>query len=182
MAYCPSCGTANDDNAKFCKQCGRAMDDVQEARQAMNPPTGAPMADKDGRLIADDGLPVGDDVDGVPGGERVIWKGRPQWFFSPISALTRRYKLTNERLQVDNGFISRRHEELDLFRVQDVEIKQGIIARMFDFGDVWIFSSDASTHHFRLRNVGDPVRVKDLVRSASRIERQRRRVILRDEV
>jgi hypothetical protein len=182
MAYCPNCGTANDENAKFCKQCGRPMDDVQQARQAMNPPTGAPMADREGRLIADDGLPVGNDVDGVPGGERVIWRGRPNWVFSPISALTRRYKLTNERLQVDNGFISRRHEELDLFRVQDVEIKQGIIARMFDFGDVWIFSSDQSTHHFRLRNVGDPVRVKDLVRAASRIERQRRRVILRDEV
>jgi len=182
MVYCPNCGTANDEGTKFCKNCGRSLADVAAARQAMRPPTGTGMTDREGRMLADDGLPVGQDVDGVPGGERLIWKGRPSKLFSPISALKHRYYLTNERLQIDNGFISRLHEELDLYRVQDVEMKQGLIARMVDMGDVWIFSSDASDPVYRLKNVSDPVRVKDLIRQAARIERQRRRVILRDEV
>jgi hypothetical protein len=49
-------------------------------------------------------------------------------------------------------------------------------------GDVWIFSSDTSDPVYRLKNVSDPIRVKDLLRQAGRVERQRRRVILRDEV
>ena len=182
MVYCPNCGTANEEGARFCQQCGRELADVAQSRQAMNPPTGTAMVDGDGRMIADDGLPVGQDVDGVPGGERMIWKGRPSKLFSPMQALSHRYHLTNERLQIDNGFISRHHEELDLFRVQDVEMKQGLIARLVDMGDVWVFSSDTSDPVYRLRNVSDPVRVKDLLRQAARIERQRRRVIMRDEV
>jgi hypothetical protein len=182
MVYCPNCGTANEEGTKYCKQCGRELADVAQARQAMNPSTGTAMVDGEGRMIADDGLPVGQDLDGVPGGERMIWKGRPSKLFSPIKALTNRYHLTNERLQIDNGFISRHHEELDLFRVQDVEMKQGLIARLVDMGDVWVFSSDTSDPVYRLKNVGDPVRVKDLLRQAARIERQRRRVIMRDEV
>jgi hypothetical protein len=182
MVFCPSCGTKNDDGTKFCKECGRSLSDVNEARQAMNPATGEAMVDGEGQMLGDDGLPIGRDVDGVPGGERLIWKGRPSKLFSPISALTHRYSLTNERLQIDTGFISRRHEELDLFRLQDVEMKQGLIARLVDMGDVWIFSSDTSDPVYRLKNVSDPIRVKDLLRQAGRVERQRRRVILRDEV
>src|SRR3546814_9050515 len=48
----------------------------------------------EGRLIGRDGLPVGEDLDGVPGGERIIWQGRPSKFWSPRLALTNRYKLT----------------------------------------------------------------------------------------
>lgn len=182
MVFCPSCGTKNDENTKFCKECGRSLADVNQARQAMNPSTGEAMTNEHGQMLGDDGLPVGQDLDGVPGGERLIWRGRPSKLFSPIAALTHRYILTNERLQIDRGFISRHHEELDLFRLQDVEMKQGLIARMVDMGDVWIFSSDTSDPVYRLKNVGDPVRVKDLLRQAGRVERQRRRVILRDEV
>ena len=39
-------------------------------------------------------------------------------------ALTNRYKLTNQRLIMTYGFIGRRTEEIDLFRVNDVGVKQ----------------------------------------------------------
>lgn len=182
MAFCPACGSENDDDAKFCKRCGRSMADVQQARQTMNPPASGPRIDDEGLLITRDGLPIGHDIDGAPGGERLIWKGRPSKLFSPIRALTHRYTLSNERFQVDRGFIRRHHQEIDLYRVQDVELRQGMIQRLVDIGDVWVFSSDVSDPSYRLYNVSDPVKVKDLLRQAARIERQRRRVILRDEV
>src|SRR6478735_3201442 len=103
MIFCPACGTENDDDSKYCKKCGRALDDARQAKVAMTRPTGNRVADAEGRLIGDDGLPIGEDVDGVPGGERKIWSGRPSKLLSPIRAITRRYKLTNERLQIDSG-------------------------------------------------------------------------------
>jgi hypothetical protein len=181
MAFCPDCGTQNDDNARFCKSCGRSMADVADAKAAMDPPAGSQLDDQ-GRLLADDGLPAGEDLDGEPGGERILWKGRPKVLFSPIKAITRRYKLTNERLMIERGFVGRRTEEIDLYRVNDVGVKQNVAERIFGFGDIFIFTTDSTAPDYRIHNAGDPDRVKDILRTAARAERQRRRVLLRDEV
>ncbi len=182
MAFCPDCGTKNDDNARFCTSCGRQLADVAEARAVMDPPVGTNRIDQQGRMITDDGLPVRQDLDGEPGGERLLWKGRPSKLFSPIRSLTHRYKLTNERLMIERGFVGRRTEEIDLYRVNDVAVKQNPGERVYGMGDIRIETTDATAPEWSLLNVRDPDRVKDLIREAARAERQRRRVLLRDEV
>ncbi len=182
MPFCPNCGTDNDDDARFCQSCGRALGDVAEATAVMEPPAGGNRADASGRMIADDGLPVGEDLDGEPGGERLLWKGRPNRIISPRVGLTNRYRLTNERLIIEQGFVGRRTEEIDLYRVNDVAVKQNPIERLTGLGDVHIITTDATGPDRRLLNVSNPDRVKDLIRQAARAERQRRRVLLRDEV
>jgi hypothetical protein len=179
MIYCPDCGTQNDENAKFCKSCGRSLADVAEAAAPAAATANQPPK---GQMIADDGLPVGEDLDGEPGGERVLWTGRPRVPLSWIAALTTRYKLTNERLMITRGFISKRIEEIELYRVNDVAMKQSIMERMFGLGDVRLETTDATTPESQVNDVHNPERVKDLIRQAARTERQRRRVLLRDEV
>ena len=180
--FCPDCGARNDAEARFCDNCGRRLDDVREAQAAAAPVMAGDQKDQQGRLIADDGLPVGEDLDGLPGGERVIWQGRPSKLWSPRMALTNRYKLTNQRLIMTYGFIGRRTEEIDLFRVNDVGVKQHPLERITAIGDVFLASADQSTPVRYLHNVTQPDRVKDLIREASRQERQRRRVLLREDV
>lgn len=182
MIYCPDCGTANEDDARFCDNCGRSLQDVAQTRADLNPRVTGDHVDHDGRLIADDGLPVGEDLDGLPGGERLIWRGRPHWLWSPRKALMTRYRLTNQRLIAEKGFISRRTDEVDLFRVDDVGVTQGLFGRLAGYGNVFIASSDKSAIDRTLINVDNPDRVKDLVREAARQERQRRRVLLREDV
>jgi hypothetical protein len=182
MIYCPDCGTENDDNAGFCDNCGRRLGDVADAQAVMRPPIGVGGKESRGRRLADDGLPVGDDMDGEPGGERILWRGRPSKLLSPIKALTQRYKLTNERLMIDQGFVGRRTEEIDLYRVKDVSVKQNPLERVGGLGDIRIETSDATAPVTKLHNVSDPDRTKDLIREAARTERQRRRVMLRDDV
>jgi uncharacterized membrane protein YdbT with pleckstrin-like domain len=133
-------------------------------------------------MIADDGLPVGEDLDGEPGGERVLWTGRPRLPLSWLDALMIRYKLTNERLMITHGFISKRVEEIELYRVNDVALKQSVMERIFGLGDVRLETTDSTTPESQIHDVANPERVKDLVRQAARNERQRRRVLLRDEV
>ena len=182
MAFCPDCGTENADDARFCQSCGRPMADVAAARAVMEPPATGARTDPQGRMMADDGLPVGQDLDGEPGGERLLWEGRPNRLVSPRMGLTNRYKLTNERLVIEQGFIGRRTEEIDLYRVNDVAVKQNPAERIVGLGDVRIVTTDATSPERRLHNLRDPDRVKDLIREAARAERQRRRVLLRDEV
>ena len=182
MPFCPNCGTENDDEATFCQNCGRQLRDVAEAKAVMDPPVGGSRTDDQGRMIADDGLPVGQDLDGEPGGERLLWQGRPSRIISPRLGLTNRYKLTNERLMIVHGFIGRRTEEIDLYRVNDVAVKQNPGERVWGMGDIRVMTTDSTAPEKLLHNVREPDRVKDLIREASRAERQRRRVLLRDEV
>lgn len=181
MTYCPACGSENQDDASFCKKCGRSLNDVAQARAATRDPEPASI-DDDGVRLAADGLPLGTDIDGAPGGERVLWKGRPSFICSPIRSIMTRFELTNERLKVAKGFVSRHRQEIDLYRVEDVDVKQGVIQRLFDLGNINLYSSDASTPVYTMYDVPHPENIKDQIRMGSRIERQRRRVILRDDV
>jgi len=182
MIYCPDCGSANDPDARFCDNCGRRLDDVKAAKDAATPPLPSDQKDSEGRLLSDDGLPLGDDLDGVPGGERVVWSGRPSPLWSPRLALTNRYKITNQRLMIEYGFIGRRTEEIDLFRVNDVGVKQNPLERMVGIGDIYIASADSSSPRKYLHNIKDTIRVKDILREVARQERHRRRVLVREDV
>jgi hypothetical protein len=194
MITCPDCGTANDDSARFCDNCGRRLDDLKAEAE-----TPAPMmSDREpgartttaareaapvtaGTAVADDGLPVGRDLDGIPGGERVIWEGRPSRLWSPRMALMNRYKLTNQRLIMEFGFIGKTTEEIELYRVTDVGVKQHPLERIVQMGDIYIASGDTSTPTKYLHNIAEPNRIKDLIREATRQERDRRRVMLRED-
>lgn len=182
MVYCPDCGTANEAGSRFCQWCGRQLGDVVEAQAVMNPPVGGAVTDTQGRMIADDGLPIGQDLDGEPGGERLLWNGRPSPIAGPRLAIVTRYRVTNERLMMVQGFVSRKTEEVELYRVNDVAVKQNVIERLLGIGDVRVVTTDSTAPQRVLQNVRDPDRVKDLVREASRAERQRRRVLFREEV
>lgn len=180
--YCPACGTQNDASARFCDSCGRSLADVGDVQAATRPTMRGDQKDQQGRLLGTDGRPVGNDLDDSPGGERVLWSGRPSWLWSPRMALTVRYRLTNQRLIMETGFIGRHTEEIDLYRVNDVAVMQNAFKRIVGIGDIDLTSADASTPHRRLRNIPDPIRIKDLIREASRQERDRRRVLVREDV
>lgn len=182
MIFCPDCGAKNDDSARFCDTCGRPLTDVSAAASATRPANRTDQKDQSGRLLGTDGEPVGDDIDDTPGGERLLWNGRPSWLWSPRLALTIRYRLSSQRLIVETGFIGRRTEEIDLYRVNDVGVKQNPWERMVGMGDIDLTSADSSSPHRILHNIGDPIRVKDLLREAARQERHRRRVLMREDV
>lgn len=179
--FCPDCGARNDADARFCDSCGRALQDVRETVDVVDRVTVGDEKDAEGRVLADDRRPVGDDPFEEPGGERVLWEGRPSKLWSPRMALTQRYRVTSQRLIMTFGFIGRRTEEIDLYRINDVGVKQHPLERITRMGDVFIASADTSAPMKYLHNITTPDRVKDIIREAARVERQRRRVLLREE-
>lgn len=186
MRYCPNCGTQNEETARFCKSCGYALvgDDAPTAAAQTSPgdaANGGGTKVAPGRPAAQDPLRQLD-LDGEPGGERLLWQGRPSRILAPRLGFTTRYRLTNERLQIVSGFLSRHTEEIELYRVNDVDSSQRFGERIFGVGTVQVEGTDVTAPNASLRKVRQPDHVKDLVRAAARAERQRRRVLLRDEV
>ncbi len=92
--------------------------------------------------------------------EKVLWKGRP------FMSLVVWYVITNERIRIIHGLIGKDYEDIELVRVQDMDITQSIAERAMNIGDVIVTSHDASDPDATLRNVKNPREVHEILRRA----------------
>jgi membrane protein YdbS with pleckstrin-like domain len=83
------------------------------------------------------------------------------------------YKLTNQRLFIRSGFISRSLEEIQLYRVKDVAFHQSILDRVLGIGSITVLSSDESAPRVTLIGIEEPETFKEEIRTAYRTARQR---------
>ncbi len=71
--------------------------------------------------------------------------------------------VTNKRVIFKKGIISRKSEEMKITSIETVEIVQGVIGRMFGFGDVKVTGRGVSDVVFK--NIDDPMDVKRQIES-----------------
>jgi membrane protein YdbS with pleckstrin-like domain len=85
------------------------------------------------------------------------------------------YRVYPDRLEMEQGMLSRRIENVELFRVRDVGMKQGFLGRMLGFGEVYVHSTDASAPDIVVSAIDHPREfyqtLRDLV-TESRAHRQ----------
>jgi uncharacterized membrane protein YdbT with pleckstrin-like domain len=67
-----------------------------------------------------------------------------------------RYAITNRRLYIRRGILSRNIEQTRLDRVQDVGVKQGLGQRLLGIGTVDFGTSAESGAGFRFEGIADP--------------------------
>ena len=92
----------------------------------------------------------------------IIWEDRKRPIFGlPISFT--KYKLTEEKLIIDTGFLSRNQEEVRLYRITDFSVKQNLFQRIFGVGNIHISSSDNTQGEFIIYEVKKPYDVKDIL-------------------
>ncbi len=84
-----------------------------------------------------------------------------------------RYRLTTQRLFVQTGLIAKNLEEVELFRVKDVTLTQGMLQRMLGVGTVVVLSTDDTAPRLELHGILGPMEVKEQIRTAFRASRQR---------
>ena len=53
------------------------------------------------------------------------------------------FRITTQRIEIERGYLAKRYESLDLFRVKDVVLEQGLIDRMRSVGRLTIYSTDS---------------------------------------
>src|SRR4051812_36519192 len=52
------------------------------------------------------------------------------------------YKVTNQRIVIETGVLSRSLEEIDMRSVDDIEFRQTFLERIFSVGEVFVVSTD----------------------------------------
>lgn len=83
------------------------------------------------------------------------------------------YRLTTQRLLVRRGWFAKELNELELYRVKDVVVNQGILPRLLGYGTITVLAEDDSTPEVDLVRVSRPTRVKEMIRTQYRAARQR---------
>ena len=81
--------------------------------------------------------------------------------------------LTTQRLFVRRGWLAKHVNELELYRVKDVVVDQGVLQRMLGYGNITVLAADDSTPEVDLVGVSSPTKVKETIRTQYRAARQR---------
>ena len=84
-----------------------------------------------------------------------------------------RYRLSTQRFFVIRGLLSRQTDEVELFRIKDVTVRQSAMQRLFGVGTITLLTGDESTPQISLVGVARPAEIKDTIRLQYRASRQR---------
>lgn len=133
-------------------------------------------------------------------GEKVIWEGRATWrafagatvfgvllipvvvgviilLSVEIKKRSLSWKLTTRRVELQRGWLSRHLDTIELWRVRDVEFRQGIWDRIFGVSTILITSQDQRIPQIEIRNLPGNRDVYDALMSGVMDARQQRGVM-----
>ena len=103
-----------------------------------------------------------------------LWKDRKRYFGMPLSFT--RYSLSEDRLFVSEGFLNIKDDEVLLYRVRDIDTRRSLWQRLFGVGTIIVVSSDKTMPNLVLKNIKDPVVVKELIHKQVEEMKIKRRV------
>ena len=107
-------------------------------------------------------------------GDQYIWRDRKRFLGMPLSFT--RYALSEDRLFLSVGFLSIKDEEVLLYRVRDISSSRRLGQRLFGVGTVTVVSSDKTMPSLVLKNIKDPMRIKELLHNQVEEMKIRRRM------
>ena len=105
---------------------------------------------------------------------KYLWKDRKRYFGLPLSFT--RYMLSDDRLFISEGFLNIKDDEILLYRVRDIDTSRTLWQRLFGVGTVTVLSSDKTMPQLVLKNIKDPLFVKELIHKQVEEMKIKRRV------
>ena len=103
-----------------------------------------------------------------------LWHDRRHRLGMPLSFT--RYAMSEDRLFTSVGFLSIKDDEILLYRVRDIDTSRNLWQRLFGVGTVTVMSSDKTMPTVVLKNIKNPVAVKEMIHSMVEECKLKRRV------
>jgi uncharacterized membrane protein YdbT with pleckstrin-like domain len=103
-----------------------------------------------------------------------LWEDRRRRLGLPLSFT--KYRLSDDRLFLEKGFLNIKEDEVLLYRVRDLQLNMSLGQRIFGVGTICVLSSDKSVPHLDLVNVKNPREVKELIHQNVEKAKDKRRM------
>lgn len=108
-----------------------------------------------------------------------IWRERKRTIFGlPLSFTV--YKLTEEKLFVETGFLSKKEEEVRLYRIMDLTLNRPLGQRIFGLGTIHCCTADKSTPEFDILRIKNSEQVRNMLSDIVEKQREEKRVVSRE--
>ena len=93
-------------------------------------------------------------------------------FFQWLKIKCERYELTSERLRLRTGILSRKTDEIELYRVKDYVLIEPFWLRLFGLGNISLTTNDNANPQVTLRAVPEGDKLRDQLRKYVELCRQ----------
>lgn len=107
--------------------------------------------------------------------DEILWESRKHFLWWPISFT--KYSLSYENLFVQSGILITNYEELLLYRVVDCKCTISLGQRICGTGTVTLIGYDFSTPVLELKNIKNPLKVKNLLSRLITINRRHSNIV-----
>jgi uncharacterized membrane protein YdbT with pleckstrin-like domain/ribosomal protein L40E len=185
LMFCIKCGTNNPSEAVFCNKCGSKFFQEEETKVSTKTDhteinifivrptllfvqTGYVLAIMTAFLLVVILYYVNSSI---------------PWWFSVTSGLSLlsiplfyhlkrnfvRYTLTDSRIEIDEGFISRATRKIPLRAIQDVTVSSTIAQRLFGLGNLVIENANGNDDKIVVKNISSPKQYADLLLKQMRL-------------
>lgn len=101
-----------------------------------------------------------------------IWCGLP-WTFTKC-------QFTKDKFTIESGLFTKVEDEIRLYRITDITLKQTFMQRMFGLGSIICSSSDRTTGDFIIKNIKNSKEVKETLSDLIERARKENRVFSRE--
>ncbi|MBR1865337.1 MAG: PH domain-containing protein [Lachnospiraceae bacterium] len=108
-----------------------------------------------------------------------LWKDRKRTFLGLPLSFTK-YALSEERLFIEQGFLSKREDEIRLYRIMDVSLVRSFGQRIVGVGTIHCCSADKTMGDFDIVSIKKPKEVKEQLSQLVEAQRDAKRVTNRE--
>ena len=109
----------------------------------------------------------------------VVWKDRKRIIFGLPWTFTR-YSLTQDKFVIDTGFISRKEDEIRLYRVLDITLDRPLSQRIWGLGTIRLNTADKTAPEVSIRRIKNAREIKDMLSEMVEKERDEKRIGARE--
>ena len=92
-----------------------------------------------------------------------------------VSRISKSYTLTDERLTIREGILSKKVDEIELFRIKDSKVSQTFLERLVGIGTITVISGD-KTGNLIIEPITSPMKKREELRRLANAARDKRGV------
>ena len=108
-----------------------------------------------------------------------VWRERKRTIFGlPLSFTV--YKLTKENLFIESGFLSKKEEEIRLYRIMDLTLNRPLGQRIWGLGTIHCCTADKSTPEFDITRIKNSEEIKNMLSDMVEEQREAKRIMGRE--
>lgn len=184
--FCTKCGAKNSLEAVYCLKCGKMLEAEEQTRIARSLKNNSDETDDAEREIFSIAptqlfVKIGYGL-AVIGGLLVVaffalvLQAVAVWIavlmglslllipaFYQLKRKLVRYTLTDSKIEIDEGFISKTTRSVPLRTIQDVTVSATIVQRMLGFGNLIIENAGETESRIVLKNINSPKKYADIL-------------------